>query len=97
MLALSHEPPQDFVLHFSLVAAASVAAVVPVHQRIQKLSYKIKNKRRGIYLLSDVDAQSGDGSQFAEDSADCLAFAAGDLRQTQGPPVLHHEPTCWDG
>ena len=34
MLALSHEPPQDFVLHFSLVAAASVAAVVPVHQRI---------------------------------------------------------------
>lgn len=45
-------------------------------------------------LLPDVDAEGGDGGEFAEDSADRVAVAAGDLCQTQRPPILHHQPTC---
>lgn len=46
-------------------------------------------------IPSDVNAECGNGGQFAKDSANSFPFAAGDLSQTQWTPIFHHQPTCW--
>lgn len=44
-------------------------------------------------LLSYVDFKSGDGSQFAEDSAHRFPIAASYLIERQRFPVFHREPS----
>lgn len=93
MLALSHEPSQDFVLHFRLVARITTKISFEMKQKNKFQTSLNRNEFENI--LSDINAECGNCGQFTKNSANSVPIAAGDLSQTQWPPVFHHQPTCW--